>query len=138
MVWPLGIRPGLSAEDEEVKRKLVKCALCAYSKLIRSNIPGSSGSKSSWPLTLRTSPHSVTKSRHEGTPVVKPTQEELWARVEALSRRRQSVKRKPEASQKRSCPDRGKTSRLGPSSPSPSSKIWVKGKYCRLWPRCRG
>ena len=77
MVWPSGIRPGLSVEDEEVKRKLVKCAPRAYSKLIRSDIPGSSGSKSSRPPALRPSPPSVMKSRHEGPPIVKPTREEL-------------------------------------------------------------
>ena len=88
MVWPSGIRPNLSVEDEEVKRKLVKCAPRAYSKLIRSDIPGSSGSKSSRPPALRPSPPSVMKSRHEGPPIVKPTREELQSQVEALSRRR--------------------------------------------------
>ena len=87
-MWPSGIRPSLGPEDEEVKRKLVKCSPRAYSELIRSDIPGSFGSKSSWPPALRPSPPSVTKSTHEGPPVVKPTWEELWARVEALSRRR--------------------------------------------------
>ena len=48
--------------------------------------------------------------------------------MEALSRRRRSPKRKPEASPKRDRPDRGKTSRLGPSSPSSSAKIRVKGQ----------
>ena len=40
--WPSGARPDLSSEDEEVKRKMVKCALRAYSELIRSDIPRSS------------------------------------------------------------------------------------------------
>ena len=78
-MWPLGIRPGLSLRDEEVKRKLVKCAPRAYSELIRSDIPGSSGSKSSRPPALKPSPPSVAKSRREGPPVVKPTREELQA-----------------------------------------------------------
>ena len=82
-MWPLGIQPGLSPEDEEVKRKLVKCISRAYSGLIRSDIPGPSDPKSSRPPTLRPSPHSVINSRHEGPPVVKPTREELRARVEA-------------------------------------------------------
>ena len=46
--------------------------------------------------------------------------------MEALLRRRRSAKRKPEASPERSHPDRGKTARLGASSPSSSAKIWVK------------
>ena len=79
VVWPSGIRPGLSLEDKDMKRKLVKCTLRAYSELIRLDIPGSSGSKSSQPLALRPSPPSITKSWHEGPPVVKPTQEELRA-----------------------------------------------------------
>ena len=92
VVWPSGIRSGLSPEDEEVKRKLVKCTPRAYFELIRSDIPGSSDSKSSRPPVLRPSPPSVMKSSHEGPPTVKPTQEELWARVEAMSRRRRSAK----------------------------------------------
>ena len=58
-MWPLGIRPGLSPEDDEVKWKLVKCAPRAYSELIRLDIPGSSSSKSSRPLDLRLSPPSI-------------------------------------------------------------------------------
>ena len=34
------MRPSLSLEDEEVKRKLVKFHPQAYSELIRSDIPG--------------------------------------------------------------------------------------------------
>ena len=79
-------------------------------------------------LLLRPSPPSVTKSMHEGPPFVKPTRDELLAPVEALSRRRRSAKRKPEASPERSRPDRGKTLRLGASSPSSSAKIRVKGQ----------
>ena len=78
-----------------MKQKLVKCAPRAYSELIRSNIPRSSGSKSSRPPALRPSPPSVMKSRHEGPLVVKPTREELRARVEALSRRRRSENLRP-------------------------------------------
>ena len=127
-MWPSCIRPGLSPKDEEVKRKLVKCAPRSYSELIGSDIPGSSGLKSSRPPALRPSPPSIKKSKHEGPPVVKPTREELRARVEALSRRRRSTKGKPEGSSERSRPDRGKTPRLGTSSPSSSTKIRVKGQ----------
>ena len=90
-----GIRPDLNPEDKIVKRKLAKCLPRAYSELIRSDIPGSSGSRSSRPATLRPSPPSVMKFSHDGPPVVKPTKEELLARVETLSRRSRSVKRKP-------------------------------------------
>ena len=89
-----GIRPDLSPKDEVVKRKLAKCLPRAYSELIRSDIPGSSGSRSSRLATLRPSPPSVMKFSYDGPPVVKPTKGELLARVETLSRRSRSVKRK--------------------------------------------
>ena len=43
VAWPSGARPDHSPVDEEVKRMLVKCPPRAYSELIRSDIPGSSG-----------------------------------------------------------------------------------------------
>ena len=46
---PSGIRPGLSFEDDEVKRKLVKCRPWTYSELIRSDIPRPFGAKPSRP-----------------------------------------------------------------------------------------
>ena len=82
-----GIRPDLNPEDRVVKQKLAKCLPRAYSELIRSDIPGSSGSKSSRPSTMRPSPPSVMKFSFERPPVVKPTKEELQARVDTLSRR---------------------------------------------------
>ena len=61
VAWPLGVRPGLSPEDEEVKQKLVKCASRAYSDLIRSDIPGSSGARLARLPFLRPSPLFVMK-----------------------------------------------------------------------------
>ena len=98
----LGIRPDLNPEDRVVKRKLAKCLPCAYSELIRLDIPGSSGSKSSQPSTPRPSPPFVMKFSHDRPPVVKPTKGELQARVETLSRRSRSVKRKTQDSLKKS------------------------------------
>ena len=94
-------RPDLSPEDEVVKLKLAKCLLHVYSELIRSDIPGSSGSRSSCPTTLRSSSLSVMKSSLVGPLVAKPTKEELLARVEILSR---SVKRKTQDSLKKGRP----------------------------------
>ena len=54
-----GVQPGLSLEDEEVKRRLVKCHPRAYSKLIRSDIPGPSGAKPARLPILRPSSPSV-------------------------------------------------------------------------------
>ena len=80
-----GIHLDLSPEDRVVKRKLAKCLPCAYSELIRSDVPKSSSSRSSRPATLRPSPPSVMKFSHDGSPVVKPTKGEFQARVETLS-----------------------------------------------------
>ena len=118
-----GNRLDLSPEDKDVKRKLAKCLPRAYSELIRSDIPGSSGSKSPRPSTLRHSPPSVMKFSHERPPVVKPTKGELQAQVETLSRRPRSVKRKSQDSLEKSHPAWGKASRLGMSSSSPSAHV---------------
>ena len=107
-----GILPDLSPEDKVIKRKLAKCLSRAYSELIRSDIPGSSGSRSSRSATLRPSPSSVMKFSHDGAPVVKPTKEELLAQVETLS---QSVKRKALDSLEKGRPTWGKVPRLGTS-----------------------
>ena len=90
----LGVRPDLSPEDKVIRGELAKCLPRAYSELIKSDIPGSSGSASSRPVTLRPSPPSVMKLSHDGPPTIKPTKGELLARVETLSRKSQSVKRK--------------------------------------------
>ena len=74
-----GIRPNLCPEDKVIKRELAGCLSRAYSELIRSDIPGSSGSRSSRPVALRPTPPSITKFSHEGPPVVKPTKGELLA-----------------------------------------------------------
>ena len=119
----LGIRPDLIPEDKVVKRKLAKCLPRAYSELIRSDIPGSSGSRSSRFATLRSSPSSVIKFSHDGPPVVKPTKGELLARVETLSRRSRSVKQKTIDSSEKGRSAWGKVPRLGTSSSSPSIHV---------------
>ena len=124
----LGIRPDLSPEDRVVKWKLAKCLLRAYSELIRSDIPGFSGSRSSRPATLRPSPPSVMKFSHDGPPIVKPTKGELQARVETLSRRSQSVKQKPLDTHEKGHLAWGKAPRLGTSSSSPSTHVRVQGQ----------
>ena len=121
-----GIFLDLSPKDKVVKRKLAKCLPRAHSELIRSDIPGSSGSRSSCRATLRPSPPSVMKFSHDGPPVVKPTKGELLARVETMSRRSRSVKRKTLDSLEKSCPTWGKVPRLGTSSSSPSTHVRVQ------------
>ena len=120
-----GIRPDLSPEDKIVKRNLAKCLPRANSELIRSDIPESSGSRSSRPATLRPSPPSVMKFSNDGPPVVKPTKGELQARVETLSRRSRSVKWKPLDSLEKGHPAWGK---IPTSSSSPSAHVRVQGQ----------
>ena len=111
VAWPSGARPDLSPEDEEVKRKLVKCAPHAYSELIRSDIPGSSGVRLARLPFLRSSPLSVMKphvpkssSPSVSEPLIaKPTRGELRSRLEVLVKKKVSVKRKPSSSLK-GCP----------------------------------
>ena len=123
-----GISPDLSPKDRVVKRKLVKCLPRAYSELIRSDIPGSSGLKSSRPATLRPSPPSVMKLSYDRPPVFKPTKGELQAWVETLSQRSQGVKRKPLNSFEKGHSAWGKAPRLGTSSPSSSAHVRVQGQ----------
>ena len=123
-----GIRPDLNPEDKVVKRELAKCLSHAYSELIRSDIPESSGSRSSRPANLRPSPLSAMKFSHDGPPIVKPTKGELLARVETLSWRSRSVKRKTLDSLEKGRPAWGKVLRLGTSSSSPSTHVRVQGQ----------
>ena len=123
-----GIRLDLSLEDKVVKQKLAKCLPRAYSELIRSDIPGSSGLRSSRPATLRPSPSSVMKFSHDEPPIVKPTKGELLARVETLSRRSRSVKRKTLDSPEKGRLAWGKVPRLGTSSSLPSTHVRVQGQ----------
>ena len=127
----LGIHPDLSPEDKIVKRKLAKCLPRVYSEFIGSDIPGSSGSRSSRSATLRPSPPSVMKFSHDGPPVVKFTKGELQARMETLSQRSRSVKRNPLDSLEKGHPAWGKIPRLGTSSSSSSAHVRVQGQ---VWP----
>ena len=113
-----------------MKRKLVKCAPCAYSELIRSDIPGLSGARLARLHFLRSSPLSVMKRPilKSSLPFVsepltaKPTRGELRSHLEMLAKKKRSVKRKPPSSPE-GCPlARGKTLKVG-ASPSPSSAV---------------
>ena len=112
---PSGIRLDLTPEDREVKRQLGKCRPWAYSDLIRSNIHGSSGVSPSCSPYLRSPPPPTMEISHEGPPIVKPTREEIQARVEFLAKKRRSVKRKAQDPPKSSLSARGKAPKLGAS-----------------------
>ena len=123
-----GVRSDLRPEDKVIKRELAKCLPHTYSELIKSDIPGSSGPRSSHPATLRPSPPSVMKLSHDGPSAIKPTKGELLARVETLSRKSQSVKRKTLDSPVKGRPFWGKVPKLGSSSSSPSAHVRVLGQ----------
>ena len=119
---PSGIHPDLSFEDKEVQQQLAKCLSRAYSELIRSYIPGPSGVKPSRPPALRPSLPSVMKPYREGPSAVKPTWEELQGRVESLTKKKRSVKHKPQAPPESNLTIWGKILRLGSSSPPLTAK----------------
>ena len=132
VAWPLGAWPDLGPEDEEVKRKLVKCAPRAYSELIRSDIPGSSGARPARLHFLRSSLLSITKRpvlKSSSLSVSEPlttklTRGELRSRLEVLIKKKRSVKRKPPSSPEGCSLTWGKTLKVGASpSPSPSSVV---------------
>ena len=123
-----GVLPDLSLEDKVIKRELAKCLPRTYSELIRSDIPGSSGLRSSRPATLRPSPPSVIKLSHDGPPATKPTKGVLLARVETLSQKSRSVKQKTLDSPMKGGPSWGKVSKLGSYSSSPSTHVRVRGQ----------
>ena len=106
-----------------IKRKLATCVPCAYSELIRSDIPKFLGSRSSRPATLRPLPPSIMKFSHDRPPVVKTTKGEILARVETLSQRSRSMKRKAPDSLEKGHPAWGKVPRLRMSSSSPSTHV---------------
>ena len=122
-----GVHLDLSHEDKVIKRELAKCLPCAYSELIKSDIPGSSSSRSSRPATLRPSPPSIIKLSHDEPPATKPTKRELLTQVETLSRKFLSVKRKTLDSPVKGGLSWGKVSKLGSSSSSPSAHVRVQG-----------
>ena len=130
VAWPSGGRPDLSPKNEEVKRKLVKCTPRAYSELIRSDIPGSSGARpaqlpflGSSPLFVMKPPVPKSSSPSVSEPLIaKPTLGELRSRLEVLAKKKRSVKRKSPSSPEGYPPAQGKILKVGASS-SPSSAV---------------
>ena len=115
-----------------MKWKLVKCAPQAYSELIRSDIPGSSGARLARLPFLRSSSLSIMKrfipkssSPSVSEPLtLKPTRGELRSLLEVLAKKKKSVKRKPLSSSEGCPPAQGKTLKVG-TYPSPSFAVEV-------------
>ena len=92
------------------------------------NIPGSSGSRSSRPSTLRPPPPSIIKLSYDRPPATKPTKGEPLAQVETLSLKSRSVKWKTLDSPVKGGPSLGKVPKSGSSSSSPSAHFRVRGQ----------
>ena len=116
-----GARPDLSPEDNVIAQALAECSPRPYAELFKSDIPGPSSSRSTRPAILRPSPPSTMKVSPIGPSAAKPTKGELLARVETLSRKSRSVKRKTSDSVEKDLQAWGKVSKLGAPSSSPST-----------------
>ena len=91
VVLPSGIRPDLTLEDREVKRRLGKCRSRASSDLIKSDLLGSSGVSPSSSPRSKSPPLPAMETSPGGPLVVKPTRGELRACVELLVKKKRSV-----------------------------------------------
>ena len=123
-----GVRLDLSPKDNVIAQELAECSPRPYSELIRSDILGPSSLRSTHSAAFRPSPPSAMKFSLVGPSAMKfslvgpsaakPTKGELLARVETLSRKSRSVKRKASNSVKKDRPSWGKVPKLGASSSS--------------------
>ena len=122
-----GVRPDLIPEDNVIAQELAECSPRPYSELIKSDIPRPSSLRFTRSAVLRPSPPSTMKFSPVGPSAAKPTKGELLARVEMLSRKSRSGKRKTSDSVEKDRPTRGKVPKLGASSSSPSTHVRVSG-----------
>ena len=123
-----GPRLDLSPEDNVIAQTLVECPPRPYAELIKLDILGPSNSRSALSAILRPSPPSTMKVSPIGSSAAKPTKGELLARVETLSRKSQSLKRKTLDSVEKDQPVWGKVPKLGVSSSSPSTHVRASGQ----------
>ena len=114
-----GARIDLSAEDDAIALALAECPPRPYTELIKSDVPGSSSSKSTRSAALRSSPPSTMRVSPLRPSAANPTKGEILAQLETLSRKPRSVKRKTPGSSDKGRPVLAKVPRLGASSSSP-------------------
>ena len=82
-----GARINLSSKDSVIVLALVECPPRPYAKLIKSDIPGHSSSRSARSAALRPSPPSTMKVSSIEPSAAKPTKGELLAQLETLTRK---------------------------------------------------
>ena len=110
-------RLDLSDEDAAVALALTECSARSYAKLLRSDIPSSSGLKSAKSSALRPSPPSTLGVFSFGPAVAAPTRGEILVHLEGISRKPRSVKRRKTNSPERDQPAPTKVQKLeAPSS----------------------
>ena len=122
-----GAQPDLNPKDNVIAQALVECPPRPHAELINSDIPGPSSSRSARSAVLRPLPSSTMKISPTGPSAAKPTKGELLARVETLSRKSWSKKRKTSDSVEKDCPARGKIPKLGAPSSSRSTHVRMSG-----------
>ena len=120
-----GVRLDFSPKDNVIAQELAECSPRPYLELIRSDIPGPSSLRSTRSAALRPSPPSAMKFSPVEPFATKPTKGELLARVEMLSRKSRSVKRKASSSVEKDHPAWGKVPKLGASSFSSFTHVRV-------------
>ena len=98
---------------------MAECSARPYLKLIKSGIPGPSGSKSGRPAALRPSPLPTMRVSSVGPSAANPTRGELLVQLETLTRKPRSVKRKNLDSAEKDRPVLAKIPKLGASSSPP-------------------
>ena len=86
-------RLDLSDEDAAVALALTECSARSYAKLLKSDVPSSSGLKSAKSSTLRPSPPTLGVFSF-GPVVAAPTRGEILVHLEGISRKPRSVKRR--------------------------------------------
>ena len=118
-----GARINLSAEDNTVALALAECHSHPYVELIKSNIHGPSSLSSARSVASRPLPLSTMRAPPIGPSTANPTRGELFAQLETLSPKPQSVKRKTSGSSKRDRPASAKVLKLGVSPSSPSTHV---------------
>ena len=118
-----GARIDLSAKDNIIALALDECPPRPYAKVIKSNIPGPSSSRSACSAAFRPSPPSSMSVSTIGPSAAKPTRGELLVQLETLSRKPWSVKRKTLGSAEKDRPAFAKVPKLGASSSSSSTPV---------------
>ena len=118
-----GAPPDLILEDSVIVQELAECPVRSYAELIKSDIPSPSSSRSARSAALRPLPPSTMKVSPIRPSAAKPTKGKLLARLEKLSLKPRSVKRKTLDFVEKDRLALVKVPKLGVPSSSPSTHV---------------